>query len=350
MNNKTSAAPVRAYVENSTGVLELNRPQALNSLTHEMVNIIDQALDQWWDDDAVHRVLVYSNSPKAFCAGGDVRAAREAIQAGRGGEADQFFVDEYDMNNNISEFPKPYISLIDGFVMGGGLGLSAHGSHRVISEKASAAMPEMAIGFTPDVGMAYMFQRMTNATGSPSHALATFLVTTGWRMTAADMIWSGLATDIVPSADHDLFRETVYAESLDEALERYSVDTVGDSELATLLLHIEKTFGFPTWAQINEALDTYPDREFVNTVTELLSTANPESLVAAVELMVASARSTTLREELDHEVVLGEYIRSRPNFAEGVRAVLVDKDRNADFTPATTGEVDVTPVRKLLKN
>lgn len=149
MNNKTSAAPVRAYVENSTGVLELNRPQALNSLTHEMVNIIDQALDQWWDDDAVHRVLVYSNSPKAFCAGGDVRAAREAIQAGRGGEADQFFVDEYDMNNNISEFPKPYISLIDGFVMGGGLGLSAHGSHRVISEKASAAMPEMAIGFTP---------------------------------------------------------------------------------------------------------------------------------------------------------------------------------------------------------
>ncbi|CAB0961082.1 enoyl-CoA hydratase/isomerase family protein [Corynebacterium diphtheriae] len=169
-------------------------------------------------------------------------------------------------------------------------------------------------------------------------------------MSAADMIWSGLATDIVPSADHDLFRETVYAESLDEALERYSVDTVGNSELATLLPHIEKTFGFPTWAQIEEALATYPDREFVNTVTELLSTANPESLVAAVELMVASARSTTLREELDHEVVLGEYIRSRPNFAEGVRAVLVDKDRNADFTPATTGEVDVTPVRKLLKN
>ncbi|ALU22287.1 3-hydroxyisobutyryl-CoA hydrolase [Corynebacterium pseudotuberculosis] len=339
---------VNIYVENTTGIIELNRPKALNSLNQEMIDRIDQALDAWWDDDAVHRVIVCSTSEKAFCAGGDVRTSREQILAGKSCASDQFFADEYEMNNNIALFPKPYISLIDGVAMGGGLGVSVHGSHRIISEKAFAAMPEMAIGFNPDVGVPFMLQRMTGLKGFASLPLAKFLVLTGWRMSPADMMWAGVATDFVPSSAFAEFREMIIAESLDEALEAFPTDAPGESELEKIYPSIEKTFGFDTWPDIEHALGAHPDRVFAAQVTELLKGANPESLVASTLLMRASALCTTLREELDHEVALGEHMRANPNFAEGVRAVLVDKDREPHFDPKDTETVNPAPFEKIL--
>ena len=167
-----SVCPVNVSVRNSTGLLELNRPKALNSLNPRMVDLITDALEKWADDPDVHRVIIYSSSPKAFCAGGDVRLVREEITGGSYKAGDKFFLDEYEMNNALANFPKPVVALIDGVAMGGGLGISAHGSHRVITENALAAMPEMVIGFSPDVGMTWMMARMGTARRATSASVS----------------------------------------------------------------------------------------------------------------------------------------------------------------------------------
>ncbi|MCQ9371738.1 3-hydroxyisobutyryl-CoA hydrolase [Corynebacterium sp. 35RC1] len=334
-------SPVRAYVLNSTGVLELNRPKALNSLNHEMVDIIDQALSEWETDDSIHRVVIYTESNKGFCAGGDVRAAREHILAGEEERADAYFVEEYAMNNRIATFPKPYVALIDGVVMGGGLGVSVHGSHRVISERAFGAMPEMAIGYIPDVGVPFVLQRV----GQASLALANFVVLTGWRLSAADLLWTGIATDVVHSEHMQLFREMLIAEDIDDALERYGTELEEESELAKWAEDIEVTFAGPSFAEIEQAVAQHPNEKFRELVAQHFATASPSALVAAAELMAASAKCTTVRQELDLEITLGEYVRRLPDFVEGVRAVLVDKDRQPNFPPA----VDVAEVRAALR-
>lgn len=341
---------VNAYVRNTTGILELNRPRALNSLNQEMIDIIDEALNSWRDDPAVHRVVLTSLSEKGFCAGGDVREAREAALSGNHGPADHFFDTEFQLNGDLAEFPKPYISIIDGVVMGGGLGISAHGSHRIVTEKAFAAMPEMAIGYMPDVGIPWMFQHMVDENNRTSYARAVFLVVTGWRLSPADMVYSGLATHFVPSKDIGDFVDVVIAESLDEALERYASNVEEVSRLAALEADIEATFNFASWAEISAALDSHPNKEFTEEVRSLLSNANPASVVAAVELMHAITKVSSIREELKLEKALGAHMRRLPNFAEGVRAVLVDKDRSPKFAPASYDEVDANEFRMLLEN
>ena len=206
--NTSTDAPVLVSVRNTTGVLELNRPKALNSLNPEMVGIISDALEQWRDDDGITQVLITSTSEKAFCSDGDVRFAREGILDGREDEVDQFFADEYAMNNVIGTYPKPYIALIDGIVMGGGLGVSAHGSHRIITEKAWASMPEMAIGYVTDVGISYAAQRWSGS----SSAIGTFIGLTGYRLRAADLLHTGLATHRV--ADASAFTGTICVSSI----------------------------------------------------------------------------------------------------------------------------------------
>lgn len=174
VETSSHAEPVKVSVRNHTGVIELDRPRALNSLNPEMLDIIRQALSQWREDENVQQVLVHSRNPKAFCAGGDVRAARDGVLEERWGQVDEFFEKEYKLNGDIAEYPKPYISVIDGVVMGGGLGISAHGSHRIVTDKAFASMPEMAIGYITDVGVAYMAQRMIGTRGKSDPALAKF--------------------------------------------------------------------------------------------------------------------------------------------------------------------------------
>lgn len=336
---------------NSTGVIELNRPKALNSLNPEMVAEVAAAIERWAEDPSIHRVLITSTSPKAFCAGGDVRTAREMGLNGDIASADRFFTDEYVMNEDLANFPKPIVSVIDGVVMGGGLGISAHGSHRVITEKALAAMPEMAIGFCPDVGMTWMMQRMVGDLGRPSHALGNFLALTGWRLSPADMLWSGMATDYIHSEDAEAFATMVVAESLDEALEKFGQPhPVEQSTLAPWVDQIEQCFGFDTWAEIESALAQCGDQEFIDLVDKhIKGIASPTSLVASTELLAANAKVDSIRHALDNELNMGNCLRREHDFTEGVRAVLVDKDRKPSFSPATTAEVDAERYRALVR-
>ncbi|AKK05377.1 enoyl-CoA hydratase/carnithine racemase [Corynebacterium mustelae] len=340
---------ILSRVERSTGIFELNRPRALNSLNPEMIDIIDNHLKQWAADDTVTQVIVYSNSEKGFCAGGDVRFAREVVINGTPELADKFFAIEYNMNGDLAHFPKPYIAIIDGVAMGGGLGISAHGSHRVITENAFAAMPEMAIGYIPDVGLPYMLQRMVGERGVASPALALFLVLTGWRLSPADMMWSGLATHFVPHAHIAKFHEQVITDGIDAAVERFASEIPEKSKLAELFDDIEATFNFASWAEIEAALAEHPNRDFVAIVREHIENSSPSAIVAATELMAAAAKCGDIRQELALETALGEVIRREPDFAEGIRAVLVDKCRNPHFSPATFAEVDPGKYRAILK-
>ena len=335
---------VIARQEHTTGVLELNRPRALNSLTSDMVRIIDQHLDEWATDPQITQVLIYSNSPKAFCAGGDVRLAREYLLAGTPELADEFFAAEYVMNGNIAHFPKPYIALIDGIAMGGGLGISAHGSHRIVTENALAAMPEMAIGFMPDVGMSYMMQHMVGTYGRKSPAVARFLAITGYRLDPADMLYTGLATHYVPRQHLDALHRDIIQHGVDKALTTYQETPSENPQLKTHIDGIEAAFGHPTWDEIDHHLTG----ELRNLVHQHIAHASPSAIVAALELITAAGTKTDIRHELALEIPFGEYIRRQPDFAEGVRAVLVDKRPDAQFQPKTFADVDPAPYRKIL--
>lgn len=349
------------------GDLLLNRPKTLNSLDLDMVRIIHSALDSWRDDDAIEHVVVRSDHPKAFCAGGDVRTVRQAILDGNPEHGEIFFTEEYEMNAAIAEFSqvKPYVAVIDGIAMGGGLGVSMHGSHRIVTERTSAAMPEMAIGFIPDVGITHFSQHVPTRAGKASPAIARFAGLTGYRLSAADMLWAGWATHLVPSADLESFLAALDDDGLDAALEKFSVDPVsdagqeliGESALAAQAGCIEECFSGSTWLEIEAKLDEKTaggggcSRVQINEFNALLRSASAASLVAAMEVYEANVGAEiTLRQALDNEMKVGELMRRNRNFAEGVRAVLVDKDRNARFDPQRADAVDPELFGAVLKH
>lgn len=329
--------------EGVSGRLLLNRPKALNSLDTEMVDLIAEALERWRDDDAVRQVIITSGHPTAFCAGGDVRTVREQILEGDHASGDEFFRREYDMNHAMAEYPKPYVAVIDGIAMGGGLGASMHGSHRIVTERASAAMPEMAIGFVPDVGITWFSQHVEGHGGRPDPGLARFIGLTGYRLTAADMLWAGWATHFVPSDDVPALLEAADVEGIDAALERFAADPAdaGEPGLAAIAERASAVFGADSWMDIAAGLD---EGEFA----DLLAPASPTSLVAAAELYTANV-GVDLRAALDNEAAVGALMRRRRDFDEGVRAVLKDKTRDAAWEIPDAADVDPEPFREALR-
>lgn len=344
MNTASTSQSPAVRVENlhGTGVITLDRPKALNALNHEMISAIAAALDTFRDDDAVQRVLLCSAGEKAYCAGGDVRSVRESDLTGDFTPGDDLFRDEYDMNHALATFPKPTIAVVDGIAMGGGLGVSAHAGIRVITERTWESMPEMAIGFITDVGISHAFTHLPHVPEESRTALGLFLATTAYRITADDLLWTGLATHILRDGDTVGFRESLVNEGLEAALGRTGGrDSAGTSALAENLEWITATFAGEDWAAIEERI-AEAEGEFAESVREMLAPANPLSLVAATALLNYSAHST-LRQALDAEYALGWLLRRQPNFPEGVRAVLVDKDRQASFSPAAVA--DATPAQ-----
>ena len=341
----TTTDPVLVSVRNHTGVLELNRPKALNSLTPDMIDIIRRSLEEWAKDDTIEQVLIHSASEKAFCAGGDVRHAREGIAEGKLEDVDAFFASEYLTNGDIAEFPKPYIAVIDGVVMGGGLGISLHGSHRVVTERAFASMPEMNIGYVTDVGVAYAAQRMVGTRGVASPGLAKFWGISGYRMYAADMLWTGVATHVVKDASELI--EAAIDRGIDAALADLALPAPQDpAPLEQVAKDLEETFALPTWEEISAELETRP--QIAGEVKRLMAGACPAAIIAANELFEAEARLDDIREALLLELKLGMHMYRRPDFSEGVRAVLVDKTQDAKFDPAMTQEVDPEEFRAIL--
>ncbi|HIW95342.1 MAG TPA: enoyl-CoA hydratase/isomerase family protein [Candidatus Corynebacterium gallistercoris] len=348
-----------------TGVVELRRPKALNSLNDPMIRAVDVVLDSWGDGTTVDRILLMSSAPRAFCAGGDVRWVRDEDAQGNYQIGDDFFELEYSLNNRLAEVNVPVIALLEGVVMGGGFGISAHGSHRVVTPNTLGAMPEGAIGFVPDVGMSHKLTHLP-----VDQRVGLFVAVTGWRLSPADMMFTGLGTHYVDDAGAFAAALVDSDAGLDEVLQLHStadaaaqsephlgVQPWGESELEKHQDLILELCTGEDWAEMEAKIRVAASlaassrslhAEFIEKVVDSIDAANPESLVATVELFRRS-QSTDLTQALELEWKVGAALRRRNNFIEGVRSVLIDKDRKPQFVPATVAGVNVGKWRDLLR-
>ncbi|WP_405534019.1 enoyl-CoA hydratase/isomerase family protein [Streptomyces sp. NBC_00075] len=327
----TAPADVLTEVDRGVGRILLNRPKALNALTTGMVAAIDRAL-AGWEHAPLSAVVLASTSPKAFCAGGDIRTIREHSLAGDAGASERFFASEYRLNARIAGYPVPVVSLIDGVCMGGGLGLSVHGSFRVVTERAVLAMPETGIGFFPDVGASYFLPRLPGAIGM-------YLGLTGHRLDAADALYTGLATHFVPADGLDAVADALAdrpGDPVDVVLNRLAGRSpVAESGLAAVRGDIDWAFGAPTLGEIEKRLH-HLDTSWAASALAALESASPQSL-EITHALLARGRQRTLRECLDAELALTRTTIRTPDFLEGVRAALVDKDRSPAWVRASHG-------------
>lgn len=320
--------------QGEAGLITLNRPRALNALTLTMVREMRRALDAWAKDPAVTRIVVQGAGEKAFCAGGDIRRLTELLQAGERDEALAFWQEEYQLNILIKRYPKPYVSLIDGIVMGGGVGISLHGSYRVAAERYLFAMPEVGIGFFPDVGATYALPRLPGQMGM-------YLALTGERVKRADAVMLGLATHAVASESIDGLRQALIAgEPVREALAKAAVDP-GPAPLAAERAVIDSCFSAESVAAILQKLDEEAAKgsEFAARTAAGMRTKSPTSLSIAFE-QIRRGASLSFEEAMKTEFRIVSRIGDGSDFYEGVRAVLIDKDNQPRWRPATLEAVE----------
>lgn len=310
------------------GVIALNRPKALNALTLNMVREIAQALDRWEADPEVQSVLVRGAGERAFCAGADIRILHGLGKEQRFAEQLAFWREEYILNRRIKLYPKPYVSLIDGIVMGGGAGISAHGSHIVAGENFSFAMPETGIGLFPDVGATYFLPRLPGKTG-------VYLALTGARLSCGDALAFGLASAYAPSERHAaLAQRLIDGEDVSAAIAAESAPAP-ESALAGQRHFIDGCFAAPTLTAILEEIDDagYGGSEFALATYDTICAKSPTSLAIALRLMQIGPE-LDIDEALRTEFRIVSRIAKGHDFYEGVRAVIIDKDNKPNWTPS----------------
>lgn len=316
-------------VDGRVGLLTLNRPKAINSLTHTMVIAMDAALADWARDDAVDAVIVSGAGERGLCAGGDVVAIYRSVQAD-GIEARRFWFDEYRLNARIAAFPKPYIVLMDGIVMGGGLGIGMHGSVRVVTDTSKIAMPEVGIGLIPDVGGTMLLARAPGLLGL--HAALT-----GAPFSGADAIALGFADRYVPHADLQAFTAAVVAGGVDAALSDYAQQPP-PSDVAAQRDWIDHCYAGETVTEIVAALRGH-DAGPANSAANLIATRSPIALAVTLESIRRAAAYTTLEETLVVEYRVSCAAARSHDLVEGIRAQVVDKDRNPKWSPESLAAV-----------
>jgi enoyl-CoA hydratase len=324
----------------AAGIVTLNRSKALNAITHDMVRQLAAKLDAWKADDGITRVIIRANGERAFSAGGDLR---DVTVRGRQEEALIFFSNEYRLNAAIKGYPKPYIALIDGIVMGGGVGVSIHGSHRVAGEKFQFAMPEVGIGFFPDVGGTWMLPRLKGKIG-------TFCALSGERLRAADALFAGVCTHHVSAARFGDLTEALCGNvSVDATLAAFA-EPAPASEIAAKAGLIDRLFAGNEIEDILAALDHEAaggaDAAWAGKIATLMRAKSPTSLRIALEQMKRGA-GWTFEECMKAEYRIVSRVLYQDDFYEGVRAVIVDKDNAPRWNPATLAGVRPQAIEAL---
>ena len=324
--------------EGAAGVIRLNRPKTINAMTLEMSLAIDAALDRFEADPAVALVLLEGAGERGLCAGGDIRGLYESSRAS-GDLGKVFWRQEYVMNARIAKFPKPYVAFMDGLVMGGGVGLSAHGRHRVVTEKTRLAMPEVGLGFFPDVGGTWLLSR------SPGE-IGTYFALTGQPMNGPDAIHARFADAVVPSAKLPALRDglTRVGAGTTSGEIKTLIDGFATGEtagpVAAMQPLIDACFAYDGMQDIIDALQRDGSEPALATL-KMLGEKSPRGMVVALKLLRLARASSSLEQCLVREYRAALEVFASDDFREGVRAAVIDKDRNPRWSPPRI--VDVTP-------
>jgi enoyl-CoA hydratase len=324
--------------EGSAGIIRLNRPKAINAMTLEMSEGIDAALDQFEADPAVAAVVLEGAGERGLCAGGDIRGLYESSRAG-GDLGKRFWRQEYIMNARIAKYPKPYIAFMDGLVMGGGVGLSGHARHRVVTEKTKLAMPEVGLGFFPDVGGTWLLSRSPGELGS-------YFGLTGQTMNGPDAIHARFADAVVPSAKLPALREllTKLRPGTSSTAVKLLIDGFATGEIsgpvAAKQSTIDRWFAHDRIEDIFAALQR-DGSELAQDTLKKLGEKSPRGMVVTLKLLRLARTSSSLEQCLVREYRAALEVFASDDFREGVRAAVIDKDRNPKWSPP--GIEEVTP-------
>jgi enoyl-CoA hydratase len=322
--------------EGAAGVIRLNRPKAINAMTLEMSEGIDAALDRFETDPDVALIILEGAGERGLCAGGDIRGLWESSRES-GDLGARFWRQEYIMNARIARYPKPYVAFMDGLVMGGGVGLSGHGSHRVVTDRTKLAMPEVGLGFFPDVGGTWLLSRAPGEIG-------TYFGLTGQIMNGPDAIHAKFADAVVPAAKWPELREALTATRPGASAADVTrlIDGFSTGERAGPVAArepvIDALFGFDRMEDIFAALER-DGSEFALATLKTLNEKSPRGMVVTLKLLRLARTASSLEECLVREYRAALEVFRSDDFREGVRAAVIDKDRNPSWSPPRIEDV-----------
>ena len=330
-------------VDNGVGVITLNRPERLNALTYNMIKSISNHLIDWEQDNDIKSVIIEGAGEKAFCAGGDVVSLRNQVLLEGGPPTElsrNFFYDEYLLNYKINKYKKPFIALIDGVTMGGGVGVSMHGSHIVTTERTMFAMPETSIGLFPDVGGGWLLANL-------SLGIGLWLALTGSRLRSYDLLKTGLANFYVNIENINLLKEDIIKNSsenkneITKIINNYSSQPINDGVIEKNENLIKKIFEREDIEEIFTKLKTLINNgnDFAASIEKELLVKSPTSLKITMR-QILEAKDMNLKDELIMEYRMVQKCQTSGDFYEGVRAMLVDKDRKPQWQPSLLSKVD----------
>lgn len=339
-DNQDVIFTIKTGLKGSAGIITLNRPKALNALNHNMIQSISDKLLKWQHDDKINLVIIRSNHERAFCAGGDVKSL---YLNGRTNtlQCMQFFYDEYRLNTLIKHYPKPYIALINGITMGGGIGISLHGSHIVAAQDLALAMPESSIGFFTDVGASYFLSRCPFYSGY-------YMGLTGDKINCHDAKFIGLINYIINNDNYSLIFEQIIEEltnenysDISEILSKYSADINTDhhhNKITNNLNNIRNIFNAPDLCELLSSLKN-ANNQWAQNILALLNTKSPTSLLLIFELLNRGAE-LDFNQCMQMEYAVAYGCLNNHDFYEGVRALLIDKDNKPNWNYLTVNNTE----------
>ncbi|MDE1166200.1 MAG: enoyl-CoA hydratase/isomerase family protein [Pseudomonas sp.] len=342
---------VLGEVRNHIGYLTLNRPAGLNALTLDMVRALQSYLDTWASDPHIRAVVLRGSGDKAFCAGGDIRALYESHKAGHALH-EQFFTEEYALDQCLHAYRKPVLALMDGYTLGGGMGLAQAADLRIVTERSRLAMPEVAIGYFPDVGASYFLSRIPGELG-------TYLGVTGVQIEAADALYCGLADWYLSSSKIAALEErlnklewTEYPlKDLQGALAKLGVQTLPNPPLDALRPVIDHFFGLPDVQSMVEQLHQVTvanSHQWADSTASLMQTRSPLAMSVTLE-MLRRGRYLSLDDCFAMELHLDRQWFEHGDLIEGVRAMVIDKDRKPRWNPPTLADLDARRVEQFFE-
>jgi len=316
------------------GQITLNRPQALNALTYEMCLTLEATLDAWRDDPDVQLILIDGAGERAFCSGGDIADMYKSGQTGDLSYGRNFWRDEYRLNAKIARYPKPIVTFLHGFTMGGGVGVGCHASHRIVCETSQIAMPEVTIGLIPDVGGSLLLANAPGFTG-------TYLGLTGERMDAGDAIYAGFADHFIPQSQWDDLKSALIETGRTNLIKP---QIAPDARLKSWQADLYAAFAGDTLASVYASLGTRPKLAHAQ---KLMDRNSPLAMAAAIPIINAARSAKTIEAALEMEYRFTYRAVADSDFIEGIRAAIIDRDRAPKWRHASWADVTADEIAKM---